>query len=159
VTSTDWTATIALILSAGALLLELRRWVESGVRIKLRVMADAISFPYDDKKEKLVLIVSNYGTMPTTTTHMVVHTFSSAFHRWTRKPLKSFIVAKTGISELPHKLESSDVWMGQMNYDDQAKALRNSRKLFVGVLCSNSDRTYLIRVPPKKSLGAQQVEA
>lgn len=150
-TPTDWIAIIALALSAGALLLEFRRWIESGVRIKLRVMADAVAFPYDDKQDKLVLIVSNCGTMPTTITHMVAHTFSSFLHRLVRLPKTSFIIPNPIISKLPHKLESSDLWMGQLNYDEQSRSLRAARKLFVGVICSNRDRTYLIKIPKKKA--------
>lgn len=148
-TTTDWTAIVAIVLSAGALLLEIRRWAESGVRIKLRVMADAVSFPYDDEKEKLVLIVSNYGTMPTTITHMVMHTFSSLIHRLARRPKRSYVVNTTGAFAVPKKLESSDVWMGQANYDDESRKFRASGKMFIGVICSNRDRTYLIKVPAK----------
>ena len=148
-TVTDWTAIVAITLSAGALLLEIRRWVESGVQIRLGLMADAVSYPYDDGQEKLVLIVTNVGTLPTTITHMVMHTFKTVFHRILRKPNQSFLVNAISLSSVPAKIEASDIWMGQANYDEVTNELRASGKMFVGVICSNRRRTYLKKVPRK----------
>ena len=92
-TTSDWLATIALIISAGGFALQARSWLASGPRLHLSVIADAVSIPRDagdDGTPKLALSVINRGDEPTVLTHMLAYTYKSRWHRFRRKPANDY---------------------------------------------------------------------
>lgn len=145
-TITDWLAIIAIVVSAGALALEIRRWVESGPRLHLRLMADAVEFPATDDQPRLALFVTNRGSEPTTITHMVAFIYPSRWAKFRRKPASQFIVnpmnaqAEVGVNRQ---------WMGKMLYGDVLSDARKAGQLYVGVIASHSEKTFLLRVPSR----------
>lgn len=145
--SGQWASYLALLVSGGALALEVRRWIESGVRLRLSLMADAIEFPDDDGQKKAVLTVENYGSAPTTLTHFVVYTYQSVFHRLLRKPKLSGFVNTVSLQKLPHKLDLAGIWMGRLNYDDRILEFRNKGQLYLGVMGTHRKNPILIKVP------------
>lgn len=145
--ASDWIAIIALIVSSGALFLEVRRWFEEKPRLKLSVMRDAIEFPDDDGKPKLALTVVNRGNMPTTLTHMVAFLYKSRWHKWRRKSYRAGLVNSTRI---PAELGVNKNWIGMMLYEEDMLEGRNRGELYVGVIAAHSDREFLVHVPAKE---------
>jgi hypothetical protein len=117
----DWLAIIAIIVSVGALSLEVRRWVESGPRLHLHMMADAIEIPAGDKTPKLALFVTNRGSEPTTITHMVVFEYPSRWARLRQKSTKQGVVNSPNV---PAEVGVNRQWMGKMLYEDDFLAAR-----------------------------------
>ena len=144
-TVTDWLAVIAIVVSAGAFALEVRRWVESGPRLNLRMMADAVEVPSIDDAPKLALFVTNRGSEPTTITHMVVYEYVSWLARLRRKCTFQAVV---NTHNVPSEVGVNRQWMGQMRYNERLAAAREAGHLYVGVIASHSERTYLLKVPP-----------
>ncbi len=145
--SLDWIAVLALVVGGGALGLEIRRWVESGPRLRLNVMADAVMAPEDDGKPKAALWVTNRGSAPTTITHMVVFTYPSRWGRFRRRPDMQGIIpdAKTNV-----ELGVNKQWMGLLYYDAKLTEARRQGKLYVGVIASHASGPYLTRIPAEK---------
>ena len=83
-TVTDLVAVYAAIVATGALLLEVRRWVESGPRLYVTMMVDPLIItPGVGVDERLALSVSvdNRGTASTTITNLCLLHYPTVFHR------------------------------------------------------------------------------
>jgi hypothetical protein len=52
-TTSEWISVIALVISSGAFSLQARSWLASGPRLRLSLMADALTFPRVDNDPKL----------------------------------------------------------------------------------------------------------
>ena len=153
-TVSDWIAVIALIVSSGALALEVRRWFENRPRLYLSVMGDAITFPEDDGQPKLALSVINRGTLPTTLTHMVAFSYPSLWRRFWRKPKVTGLVNS---DHIPAELGVNKTWLGTMIYDDALAAARAKGLLYFGVVASHTRGEFLIRVPRKRELPDKEI--
>ncbi len=147
-TTSDWIAALALLVSGAALGLEVRRWFETKPRLRLSVMGDAIQFPADDREPKLALNVINRGSSPTTLTHMVTFVYPSRWKRWRNKPTFAAVVNSPTI---PFELGANKSWTGLMVYSPETSKARADGTLYVGVIASHTDRYSLQRVPPEKS--------
>jgi len=119
----------------------------SGPRLHLSVMADALSFPDDGKGVRAALTVINRGDEPTMLTHMVGFVFPSWWRKYRNNPEYAGIVNSPTI---PHKLDINATWIGMMMYEKTLTAARQKGHLYVGVIASHSNATFLIRVPPPK---------
>lgn len=151
--STELIAILALVISGAALTLELRRWFDDGPKIVVSVMADATLFPDDDGKEKLALSAVNRGNTPTTLTHFVAFTYKSKIHKLLKKPISTGLVANPGMhahAHLPQEIGVNKTWMGLMNYSDKLQKARVDGQLYVGVIATHSNKTYLAKVQAKK---------
>jgi hypothetical protein len=112
-------------------------------------MADAMSFPTDDKKPKLALIVINRGDTPTVLTHMIAYIYASRWGRWRGRKAQTALVNSPNI---PGELGINRTWQGLMIYDQDTTEARAKGLLYVGVISSHSNREFLIRVPLKKTM-------
>lgn len=144
-----WISVLALIISSGSLALQLKKWLEEGPRLHLSVMADAVMFPVDDKKPKLVLTVINRGSTPTLITHMIAFTFDSSWKRFRNKPSLTGVVNST-LQPVPFNLGVNQSFMGMMTYDDKLMKARVAGTLYIGVISSHTNKNFLIGVPPPK---------
>jgi hypothetical protein len=79
-----WISTGALFVVACAFGLEVRRWLDEGVRLSLSVMPNAIIIGPHGRDENKYLSVTgtNRGGAPTTITHMVLYNYPSRLSRW-----------------------------------------------------------------------------
>jgi hypothetical protein len=162
-TTSEWISVLALAISSGAFAIQFRNWLVSGPRLRLNVMADAISFPRTDNKPKLALTVINRGDAPTVLTHMVGFTYKSSWLGWLRPTYKTRWLQWLGRKAIdkawivnspmiPHELKVNQTWTDVMIYDQDTVEGRAKGCLYVGVISAHSSRYYLIRVPPKEPL-------
>ncbi len=96
--NTDWlviaVAAYAAIVATGALALEVRRWFESGARLKIHIMPEAETFnmPGTEDKTYLVATVTNRGNAPTTITHFALRDYGSWLGRLRSKPTWTVVI-------------------------------------------------------------------
>lgn len=147
-TVSEWISVLALIISSGGFAIQARSWLVSGPRLHLSVMGDAISIPDDGRGNRLVLTVINRGTEPTMLTNMVVYIYPSRWRKWKRR---STLAGVVNTDSIPAKLEINGTWMGQMRYDEKTKNAHKNGHLYVGVIASHSNGSFLVRVPPPKN--------
>jgi hypothetical protein len=144
-TTSEWLSVIAIMISSGGLSIQLRNWLMSKPQLHLSVMAEALSFPDDDRGTRAALTVINRGGEPTLLTHMIAFTYDNWWNRLRGKP------TMTGIINSPHipaRLDVNATWMGMMFYTDDLRKDMRDGKLYIGVIASHSNRQFLIRVRP-----------
>jgi len=150
--TTDWIAGLALLVAGGALALEIRRWFESGPRLLLSVMADAVHVPADDGRPKYAITIVNRGNAPTTLTHMVAFGYKSRFHKWARR--KAYFTAIVPKNEIPQEVGAFRNWILVGRYDDRLTEMRKKGQLYVGVIATHRTRPILAWVRPPSKLVA-----
>ena len=158
----------ALIFSGGSLgvalcvfLLELRRWLNEGVKLTMSVMVDAKFFGggQQDDDTYIAVTVTNRGNAATTITHMVLYDYPNRFARWlpqflarwikSQRP-KTFIVANPTAAgspgRPPYVLEPGHNWHGIAVHTPDVTQMIDAGHLYVGVVGSHRDETLFKRV-------------
>jgi len=152
-TINDWGVIIALLLSGAALVLELRRWIEGKPNLSLSVMAEAKTFPDDDGRKKLVMTVTNRGSLPTTITQMVAFYSRSPIHKLFSRYFSTGIVNNPSqIQPIPFEIDINRMWHGVLYYNEELLKVRKKGQLYVGVFASHMKQPTLIRVREPKPL-------
>ncbi|SDQ64134.1 hypothetical protein SAMN05428982_1929 [Pseudoxanthomonas sp. CF385] len=157
----DWVAAYAALVSTGALALEVRRWFESGVRLRLSQMSPAlvVGDPLVPKDARyLAVFVSNYGDRATTIENLGLLEFKGAFWWWKRlrnKPTKSGITPNPALPGrqpvLPALLEPGQRWQGHIDWIAVKQWLDEcDGKLWVAVWYSSRTRPVMMRVRSSK---------
>lgn len=90
--------------------------------------------------------------------HMIAFTYSSRLAKIKDDYSSRLKVLRdkkkvTGIvntNGIPTKLEVNQYWIGQVAYNDKLIEARANGLLYIGVIATHSDKTFLIRVPPPK---------
>jgi hypothetical protein len=154
--SIDVVAIYAAVVATGAFFLELRRWGESGVKLRVTVMPFAQlvgSFSEAEKNRAyIVLNVANIGDRPTTITHFVVQQYPSRLHKYLGKPSRSALVNQVagilGASPIPYVLTPGSTWTGFAIRDEGADLIIESamKPTFAGVFASHCSKFYSARI-------------
>lgn len=150
-------ATYAAIVATGALALEIRRWFETGPRIKVRVQPNMVIAGDDNYKNvKLVVAtVRNRGSVATTITNIGLIKYPNRFYRWFRIRGAHFVVPRPDLkgtgSTLPHFLESGTQWLGFIKKDGRDIPNFEDGTVVVGIYTSDRERPYKVCIPRNKS--------
>ena len=159
------TAAWALVISVGSLCvalwtftLQLLRYFDEGVRLNLSVMVGArLVGGLADLNKYLSVTVTNRGSAPTTITHMVLFNYPSRLARrvpqWLYRRVKWFhaksyvIINYTGHpGPIPYLLEPGRMWMGMTKQTPEFDKMIEDGRLYVGIICTHSDKTLFKRV-------------
>lgn len=158
----DGAAIYAAVVSTGALFLEVRRWFESGPRLKVTIMCPAVQFGgrEKDKNEYLAVTVSNRGDVPTSVTHFTLHEYPSFLSRLRRRATWNAIVPSQGNpqAELPHHLEPGRYWIGMAKYEGKLKELAEKGTLYVGIFAVHYGNAVLVKVNVKKDRALEEAK-
>lgn len=162
----DWliigVAAYAAIVATAALILEVRRWIESGPRLNLHIMPEAEinGLPGTKGGTFLVATVTNRGNAPTTITHFALCDYGTRLRRIISKPIWNGIVInpqpKGSPPIIPTTLQPGERWMGMAPYDDKGelKSKIEAGQLHVMIYAGHADKPTSKRVklrprPPK----------
>lgn len=159
--TSDILSALALLVSGGAFSLEVRRWFESGIKIKLSVMSDAAILGEHPKVDRLAVTVTNQGDAPTMITHMVLLKYDNWWKRWRGKASFTAFVPQPqwpGTEGIPVKLDVNEYWIGMTKYEAKLTEIRETGKLYVGVICTHSNKYILARVPKKQDLPSVSIK-
>lgn len=150
--ASDMVAIAALIIASAAFGLEVRRWFEAGVRLRLSIMPDVLRFPKEDDKKRLCLTVINRGLAPTTISHFIAFGYKTPLHRLLKKGYLNALINQDADAEpLPKHLAANTSWLGVMVYTAQIEEIRAKGQLYVGIVAHHRNKMYLTKVPkPKK---------
>ena len=160
-------AAYAAIVATAAMALEVRRWVETGPRLKINIMpkAETFNMPGTEGKVYLVANVTNRGNAPTTITHFAMCDYGSWLGRILSKPTWVGIVANPQppgtTSTIPKTLQPGEIWSGMALYDDEdeLKGRIKTGWLHVMIYASHADKPILkrVHVPPQPAEGAEKI--
>jgi hypothetical protein len=153
-----WVAGYAAVVATSAFLLNLKTWFESGVRLRLSVIAEGVVVgggPEFDEKDLIILNVSHRGDAATMITSMVVLEINSWYELWRCKPLVSYFIPNPQLKgeppNVPADLEPGKRWTGAIrSTNNKARHFRNGRH-YVGVYTTTRNRPYLKRIPKTKA--------
>jgi hypothetical protein len=152
-----WVAIYAAVVGTGALLLNFKGWLDSGVKLKLRVIPDGMVIgggPELDEKDLVILTVMNRGDASTEITSMVLLEFNSIYQRWQLTPHASYIVTnpqhKGYPSNLPSDVAPGKRWTGSIRQRLDIIPNLRTGTFYTGVYTTTRDKPYLIRIPRKK---------
>ena len=80
---------------------------------------------------------------------MIAYTYASRWGRWRGRKAQTAVVNNPNI---PSELGINRTWTGLIIYNQDTTEARAKGPLYVGVISSHSNREFLIRVPPKKTM-------
>lgn len=152
-----WVALYAAIVATGALALEVRRWFESGVRLRISLMPNAKIIGEESAPSILLVTVSNIGDRSTTITHLGFASFDGVFwwwKRWRNRSKNTLLVPKPELPghppAIPHVLEPGKLWMGSAIWESIDQwAAETKGHAFVTVYGSHSTKPAMARIPLK----------
>jgi len=151
-TRIDPIAAYAAIVATGALFLEVRRWAESGPRLVLSCMPNALVSGESKEKKRIALNIANVGNSATTLKVMVLYDYDSWFRRLVGKPLWTAIIPRPDLAgyppSMPMFLEPGKTWTGLVDLTEELKRRIQNGHLFVGVSCSHRRKVELVHVRP-----------
>jgi hypothetical protein len=155
-TNLAWPDTIALyaaIVATGALALEVRRWFESGVHIKIDAAADMVLINVPDLEPDgswVVVTVTNVGTSPVTITTLGIRRYRTRLHWIFRKPTGHGVVVNPDlpghVPSIPRLLNPGERWQGFMKQTAQISTEINAEIFQVGVWCADRKSPRVRRV-------------
>jgi hypothetical protein len=148
--SLDPIAVYAAIVATGAFFLEVRRWMETGPRLRISVTSDMMLIGGDDDEDARYVMVSvtNIGSSPTTITHMVLGDFENlwSFLRGKRRwaTIVPYPNKNMQAPNIPYLLMPGTQWTGlaQLRSDTDLPRRRVNGWAYAGVHCSHRARVY-----------------
>lgn len=149
-------AAYAAVVSTGALALEVRRWFESGPRLHLKLMPNAIIVGAGEKSNQsyVVATVINRGSQPTTITHMGYFGYRNTWDRIRGAKCHQAIVANpsSGFApNVPHLIQPGSQWQGLGRYTPELLEHIKNGRYYVQIICSHRSKplTKLIKMTPE----------
>jgi hypothetical protein len=143
--------------ATSALLLNLKTWFDSGVKLKLNLMAHGMVIGGDPRREEsdlVVLTVTNRGDASTMITHMVLFEMTSWWRRLRVRPNKSYLIPNPQLKgyppNVPSDLEPAKKWTGAIRKREDTIPDLHTGNFYTGIYASHRNRPYLIRIPKKK---------
>ncbi|MCA3447405.1 MAG: hypothetical protein INF93_11915 [Rhodobacter sp.] len=142
-----WATVYAAIVATGALFLEVRRWFESGTKLSLSYMLDAITFPQDGDTSYIVITVANRGDTATTITNLGFQAYETRLHRFRKKASKTFIANRPSqVQPIPHFVEPGGRWMGTCIQTEEVNRLLDNGLLWAEIYATHADKPTVIRL-------------
>lgn len=144
----SWIAGYAAIVATGALFLEVRRWFESGPRLRISATPNMITAGRADSPKHLWIAVANAGDQ--TTTLEAIYLAPLRFPAWRIKPKggEFYYLKRSPTLSIPAVLEAGHQWTGLIEHDPDIDRLLTEDCLYVLVYSSNSKRPRWIKVRP-----------
>jgi hypothetical protein len=154
-TPQSWVALYAAIVSTSALLLNLKTWLDSGIKLKVSLIPDGLIMggdPQFDEKDLIIVNVINRGDAPTMITNLILMEMPTWWARFRKRAARYFVVANPQLKGYPHNVPSelgpAKTWTGVVRHrQDVIGDIRNGH-FFVAVHASHRDKPY-IRIIPK----------
>ncbi|MFF2320220.1 hypothetical protein ACFVTJ_04120 [Agrobacterium sp. NPDC058088] len=148
-TASDIAAFYAAIVATGALFLEVRRWFESGVKIKV-TSNHQYSAP-DFKQHVITATATSIGDAPTTITGLEVWVYPTLIHSLLRVGLTRMAVLDTTTfatpeSSVPSKISPGDTWAGGINEHVEAQIRQGLRVSYFAVRTTRYKRPFFARI-------------
>jgi hypothetical protein len=133
-----WTAIYAAFVATAALALEVRRWFETGVRLRMRLKCQTPSSSVLQcwQPAELVVTVSNRGDRATTITHLTVLDFSGAWlfvlvAKVAHRPTKTLLIPTPGWAQTIHppflRARAGKQWHGVADWNALAPLVISPR--------------------------------
>jgi hypothetical protein len=138
-----WVSIYAAIVGTSAFLLNLKSWLDSGVRLTMSMIADGVVIggdPRFEEKDIVIVSVTNRGDAPTMITHLVLLELPTWWRRIRRRPTPN----------IPGELAPGKIWTGVIRKRQDYISDLHTGRFYVGVYGSHRDKPYLRQIPKAK---------
>jgi hypothetical protein len=150
-------AIYAAIVGTGALLLNFKTWIDSGVKLKISLIPDGVVIgggPEFDERDIIIVSVTNRGDASTMITGLHLFEIPSWWRLWRFRPTHCYLVANPQLKgyppNVPSELLPAKAWHGAIrNQPDDPLDVRTGN-FYAGIYASHRDRPYLKHIPKKK---------
>ena len=146
----DAAAIYAGIVATAALALEVRRWFESGPKLRLSVMQHARLTHDSSNSSYIALTAINIGEVPTTITHLTLQQFPSLWSYLRAKPSWTALVPKPNLDGMPpvipKLINPGEQWTGLANRTEDLIEMSKKARLYIGVVHSFCSKPVLIKL-------------
>lgn len=124
--------------------------------------------PLDDNTYVQV-VVTNRGSAPTTITRMVLYEYPSEVAiyipqrlrrwKWVRElgQGRVFIAHSCTLCRIPYLLQPGIYWIGLVKHAPDLKKAIESGRLYVGIICTHSDKALFKRLRRRKDLPTREM--
>lgn len=149
-------ATYAAIVATGALALEVRRWFESGPKIRVRanpgmMLIGAVGV---EKESLLVVNVTNRGDTPTTITHLALLDYPNLLARWRDRASRTFVILHPqppgSHLSVPYVLNPGQQWTGLGHDRSDVTGDVQTGTMYAAIYTTDRNRPYVVRIPKRK---------
>lgn len=138
------------VVATAALALEVRRWVESGPKLRLSVMENAVLTHDHSNRAYIAVTAINVGEVPTTITHLTIQRFPSLWAYLRYKPSWTAIVPGPHFDNMPPVLpklvNTGEQWLGVADRSEDLLEMSKQERLYIGVVHSFAHRPVLARL-------------
>lgn len=152
----DWIAIYAAIVASGALALEVRRWFESGPKIRLRANPGMTLIGHSGVEKNDILVVNavNRGDAPTTITHLCLLEYPSRWAAWRKKHTQSFVVLHPQPEGyppiIPKILGRGEEWTGLAHPQGEVAEALQKGTMWAAIYTTDRDKPYVAHIPKRK---------
>jgi hypothetical protein len=155
--SEAWVATYAAVVGTGALLLNFKTWLDSGVKLKMSLIPDGVVFggdPRFDEHDIIIVSVTNRGDAPTMITGLNLFEYPSRWAYWRRRPSRCYVIPHPELKgyppNVPHELVPARTWTGAIRQRPDLNIDVRNGKHYAVVYASHRDKPYRQHIPSKK---------
>jgi hypothetical protein len=153
-----WVSIYAAIIGTSAFFLNFKAWFDSGVKLSIALMPDAVvagGDPRFDDSNIVIVTVTNRGNAPTMITTLVLFEFPTWWARLRRRSKNSYVIPRPELKgyppSLPFELAPAKSWHGRLLKSQNNIADLQTGRFCVGVYASHRDRPFVKLIPKKKN--------
>jgi len=138
------------IVATAALALEVRRWFESGPKLRLSVMQHARVTHDDSNRSYIAVTAINVGEVPTTITHLTIQQFPNLWAYLRAKPSWTALVPRPNLDGMPPVIPKfigpGEQWTGLADRTEDLITMSKQARLYIGIVHSFSTKPVLSRL-------------
>jgi hypothetical protein len=156
-TPQSWVAIYAAIVSTSALLLNLKSWLDSGIKLKVSLIPDGVIMggdPKFDDKDIVIITVVNRGDAPTMITNLVLLEMPTRWAKFRKRATRAFVVPnpqpKGYPPNVPFDLAPAKSWTGVLRNRQKHTGDLHTGHFYVAVHASHRDKPYYHLIPKAK---------
>ncbi len=152
-----WVAIYAAVVGTGALLLNFKAWLNSGVKLSLNLVSHGMTLgggPQTDENDLIILNIVNRGDASTQIISMVLLEFDSTWRLWRMRPNKSYFIPNPQLKgypqNVPSDLEPGKRWSGVIRQRPDVIADMRTGRFYAGIYTTARDKPFLAHIPLSK---------
>jgi hypothetical protein len=139
-----WIAIYTAIVGSGALLLNFKNWLDSGVKLRLSVISDGMVIgggPELDERDLIILNVVNRGDASTQISSMIILEITSWWQLRTLRPKSSYVVTNPQLKgrpqNVPGEVKPGKKWAGVIRQRSDIISDMRTGNFYTGVYLHN----------------------
>jgi hypothetical protein len=152
-----WIAVYAAVVSTVAIAIQVYNWYNSGLKLHISLMVDAMVIGGDpdlEEKDLIIATVTNRSAVPTVITGFYLFQYISLKQRWRDRPARTVVVTNPQLigypPNVPSDLAPAKQWKGALRQRPDELGDMQTGEYYVVVQTSYRDKPYMKQIPKRK---------